>query len=142
MAQPPATTTVTAPTQPSQTLYVSNLNDTVKPSDVTTLLHTLFSRHGSVLDVVVVKRRDMRGQAHVVMFDIASASRALRALHGVTLLGKPLRVTYAKSKSYAVARLDGTYTPYVSDGMLEGEVETNGVKRKRDADVESDDEDG
>ena len=73
----------------------------------------------------------MRGQAHVVYRDIQTATQAMRALQGFELFGKEMvpstfiflspskanrltykllkRIQYAKSKSDAIARLDGTF---------------------------------
>lgn len=51
----------------------------------------------------------MRGQAFVVYNDISSATNALRSLQGFVLFEKPMDVQYAKGKSYAIAKEDGTY---------------------------------
>lgn len=129
-------------TPPNQTLYISHLCDSVKAPDVRRLLHTLFGREGLVLDVVLLPTRRMRGQAHVVMADVSSATRALKALQGATVLGRQIRIAYARGKSYAVAKLDGTYTPYVPGQDTEDGAATNGVKRKREQDdVDEEDED-
>jgi len=51
----------------------------------------------------------MRGQAHIAFRDIASASSAMRACQGIVFFGKEMKIQYAKSKSDAIAKLDGTY---------------------------------
>ncbi|KAF8422907.1 hypothetical protein EV426DRAFT_151614 [Tirmania nivea] len=95
--------------QANQTLYVTNLNDKIKKQDLRMALYTLFTTYGTVLDVVALKTMKMRGQAHIVFRDVNSAGAAMRALQGFNLLGKDMKIQYAKSKSDVIARLDGTY---------------------------------
>ncbi|MES1908888.1 MAG: hypothetical protein MHM6MM_001732 [Cercozoa sp. M6MM] len=96
---------------PNQTLYVSNLNDRLRKHDLRKHLFFLFSQYGKVIDVVALKTEKMRGQAHVVFSDVPQATRALRELNGMTFFGKPMRVQFARGKSHAVAKLDGTFVP-------------------------------
>lgn len=69
----------------------------------------LFSTYGPVLDIVAMKTMEMRGQAHIVFRDVQAATQAMRSLDGETLLGKTMKIQYAKSKSHYVAKLDGTF---------------------------------
>lgn len=82
-------------------------------------LYALFSQHGQIMDVVALKTVKMRGQAFVVFKDIASATVALRQLQGFDFFDKPMNLQYAKGKSFAVAKNDGSYAD---------------LKRKRDED--------
>lgn len=50
----------------------------------------LFSTYGPVLDVVALKNKKMRGQAHIVFRDIQASTQALRSLQGFDLLGKEM----------------------------------------------------
>jgi RNA recognition motif-containing protein len=50
----------------------------------------LFTPYGTVLDVVALKTTKMRGQAHIVFKDIATAAVALRALDGTVFFGKEM----------------------------------------------------
>lgn len=122
---------------PNQTLYVNNLNDGISKSDIKLCLYTLFSTYGTVLDVVALKTSKMRGQAHIVFKDIASASIAMKACNGLVFFDKQLRIQYAKGKSNAISMLDGTFRlPDAQNGTANGAARGN--KRARD---ESDDDD-
>ncbi|CAI8026973.1 U1 small nuclear ribonucleoprotein A [Geodia barretti] len=94
---------------PNQTLYINNLNEKVKKEELKKSLYAIFSQFGPILDIVAVKSLKMRGQAFVVFQDISSATTALRSMQGFPFYDKPMRITYCKSKSDAVAKLDGTY---------------------------------
>jgi RNA recognition motif-containing protein len=72
-------------------------------------LYTLFSTYGPVLDVVVLKTKKMRGQAHIVYRDIQASTQAMRALQGFDFFGKELNIVYAKGSSHVIAKLRGTY---------------------------------
>ncbi|KAI0526110.1 hypothetical protein F5B22DRAFT_642270 [Xylaria bambusicola] len=109
-APPPKPVIKTPPTPPNQTLYVTNLPSAkINKADLKTALYLLFSTHGPVLDVVALKTAKMRGQAHIVFRDTHAATQAMRSLNGFQFLGKELQIQYAKSKSDAIAKLDGTY---------------------------------
>jgi len=82
---------------------------------------------GRVLDGVAMRAARLRGRAWVVFPDVASAGRCVRALDGFEFLGRPLRAAYAKGKSDAIAKLDGTYGTPQHPKLSEAE------KRARDA---------
>lgn len=95
---------------PNQTLYVRGVPSAkIQKDDLRTALYLLFSTYGPVLDVVALKTHSMRGQAHIVYRDIQTATQAMRALDGFNFLGYEIKVSYAKSKSNVVAKLDGTF---------------------------------
>ncbi|CAK7199623.1 hypothetical protein SEUCBS139899_002306 [Sporothrix eucalyptigena] len=95
---------------PNQTLYVHNLPSAkIKKDDLRTALYLLFSTYGTVLDVVALRTMKMRGQAHIVFRDVQAATQAMRSLEGFEFFGHAMKITYAKSKSNVVARLDGTF---------------------------------
>lgn len=103
-------------------------------------MYAMFSQFGKILDVVCLKTFRLRGQAWIVFSDVAAATNALRTMQGFPFFDKPIvstaassliiahiqmpsyltmytlvlliqRVTYAKTKSDAVAKLDGSYKP-------------------------------
>ena len=91
---------------PNQTLYVSNINETIKKKDLKEALYYLFTQHGRVIDIVALKTVKARGQAFVVFSDITEATSALRALQGfpfysqniVTFLNQENRICQIKIK--------------------------------------------
>ncbi|KAL5266872.1 hypothetical protein ACHWQZ_G004048 [Mnemiopsis leidyi] len=94
---------------PQPTIYVNNLNDKVKKEELKKSLYAIFSQFGEILEIVAAKNLRARGQAFVVFKDINSASNALRSMQGFPFYEKPMRINYAKKKSDAVAKLDGSY---------------------------------
>jgi hypothetical protein len=50
-----------------------------------------------------------------VFQDVASATAAMRAVQGFPFFDKPMKLAYAKAKSDATAKLDGTYDPSARD---------------------------
>ena len=71
-------------------LYCTNLPDKLRKPDLRLSLYTLFSTYGPVLDVVAVKNKKMRGQAHVVFRDIQASTQAMRALQGFDFFGNEM----------------------------------------------------
>ncbi|KAL8653360.1 MAG: hypothetical protein Q9226_003885 [Calogaya cf. arnoldii] len=69
----------------------------------------LFSTYGPVLDVVALKTKGMRGQAHIVFRDVQASTQAMRALQGFDFFGKEMKIQYGQGKSDAIAKLDGTF---------------------------------
>jgi len=96
---------------PKETIYINNLNEKVKKEELKKSLYAIFSQFGQILDIVAMKTLKMRGQAFVVFKDIASATNALRSMQGFPFYDKPMKIAYAKSRSEAVLKLEGTFVP-------------------------------
>ncbi|KAJ7551803.1 hypothetical protein O6H91_06G029200 [Diphasiastrum complanatum] len=96
---------------PNQTIYINNLNEKIKKEELKKSLHAVFSQFGKILDIVVSKALKLRGQAWVVFDEVTAATNALRQMQGFPFYDKPMRIQYAKTKSDAVAKADGTYVP-------------------------------
>lgn len=83
-----------------------------------------------------------RGQAFIAFSDIVAATTALRGLQGFNFYGKSLEIQYAKTKSHAIAKLDGTYkVPPMRKSGAGSQSQTTttiAVKREREADSDSD----
>ncbi|RUS20997.1 U2 small nuclear ribonucleo protein B''-like protein [Endogone sp. FLAS-F59071] len=94
---------------PNQTIYIRNLPEKIKKEELKRSLYALFSAYGRILDVVAMKTIRMHGQAWVAFREITSATAALRSLNGFMFYDKPIKIEYAKAKSDAVAKLDGTW---------------------------------
>ncbi|PAA59166.1 hypothetical protein BOX15_Mlig016031g2, partial [Macrostomum lignano] len=93
--------------RPCHTIYVNNLNDRVKKSDLKAGLYYLFNQFGKVVDLVAMKTPSMRGQAFIGYKDISHATVAVRSLQGFLLFDKPMRLQFAKRDSTVVKRLKG-----------------------------------
>jgi U2 small nuclear ribonucleoprotein B'' len=103
---------------PNPTLYLSNIDWSIKKPLLKRSLVALFSRHGKVLEVICLrgdvvgkgqKPKCLRGQAWVIFESQAAATAALEAERGFVFFGRPLMVNYAKEVSDRVAKRDGTY---------------------------------
>ncbi|KAI0729329.1 RNA-binding domain-containing protein [Fomitopsis betulina] len=127
-------------TQPNATLYVHNLNEKVKKQELRTQLHALFTTYGRVVDIVAMKGTKMRGQAFLVFADLAGATAALRACEGIVFYDKPMRIEYAKTKSYAtLQREDPNFiTPTIVRATNAASSARNGEKRQRDDRMDED----
>ncbi len=94
---------------PIETVYVNNLNERINKDELKKSLYAIFSQFGPILDIVARKTYRMRGQAFVVFRDITAATQAVRQMQSFPFYDKPMKLTYAKAKSDATAKLDGTY---------------------------------
>jgi len=98
-----------ADTAPRETVYANNLNEKISKDELKKSLYAVFSQFGPIIDIVALKNFKMRGQAFIVFRDISSATQAVRQMQGFPFYDKPMRLDYAKGKSDASAKLDGTY---------------------------------
>ena len=94
---------------PRETIYVNNLNERINLEELKKSLYAAFSQFGPILDVVCLKSFRMRGQAFVVFRDLTSATTAVRQMQGFPFYDKPMQITFAKTKSDATMKLEGTY---------------------------------
>ena len=97
--------------QPHHTLYLSNIDWSIKKPVLRRALYTLFSRHGKILDVVALRKDGLRGQAWIIFEDVAAATAALQADQGFEFFGRGLKIAYANEKSDRIAKMEGTYKP-------------------------------
>ena len=94
---------------PRETIYVNNLNERINLEEIKKSLYSCFSQFGPILEIVALKTLRMRCQAFVVFRDIESATQAVRQMQGFPFYDKPMKIAYAKTKSDASAKLDGTF---------------------------------
>jgi U2 small nuclear ribonucleoprotein B'' len=97
---------MTAEPLPNKTLYVRNLNESVKLPILKQDLQTTFSQFGNVIDVVAHKNLRMRGQAFVIFDDQKAAEKAQQAVQGFSLHEKPIQVQFAKTPSDDTVKRD------------------------------------
>ncbi|CAH1758217.1 7749_t:CDS:2 [Entrophospora sp. SA101] len=95
-------------TTPNNTIYINNLNEKVKIPALKKHLSAIFEQYGEILEIVAHGNIRMRGQAFVVFKEQESAANAIKGVQGFALHGKPMVIQYAKSKSDAIAKIDGT----------------------------------
>ena len=98
-------------TPPAPTLYVKNIEqNAASHRQLRRLLYHLFSKHGEVIDVVVLSRKAMRGRAWIVFANIDDAVAAKAALQDSAFLSeRKLVIDFAEKKSEATAIRDGTW---------------------------------
>ena len=99
---------------PNPTLYLSNIDWSIKKALLKRSLLALFSRHGKVVEVICLRGnagggKPLRGQAWVIFESVSAATSALQAERGFIFFGKPMMVNYAKEVSDRIAKRDGTY---------------------------------
>lgn len=99
---------------PNPTLYLSNIDWSIKKPLLKRSLLALFSRHGKILEVICLRGdagggRPLRGQAWVIFESLSAATAALQAERGFVFFGRPLMVNYAREMSDRIAKRDGTY---------------------------------
>ncbi|KAG9510411.1 U2 small nuclear ribonucleoprotein B'', partial [Fragariocoptes setiger] len=124
---------------PNHTIYVNNLNDRIKIPELKRNLHAVFSQFGPIIDIVMRKRLQLRGQAFVIFKDIESASNAVRSMQGFPFYDKPLRIDYAKSDSDVIAKQKGTFVERPRDQepkkkRIKTSDENNGTAQKSNTD--------
>jgi U2 small nuclear ribonucleoprotein B'' len=138
-AAPPPTTT------PHPTLYISNIDWSIKKPLLKRALYALFTRHGKVVDVIVLRgpsksSRPLRGQAWVI-FDGVSAATAALAEQNFMFFGRQLKVEYAREVSDRIARRDGKNKKRGKSSVDEGDkkikLEHNSNSNTRSQGVES-----
>lgn len=94
---------------PKETIYINNLNEKIKKEELKKSLYAIFSQFGQILEIIAMKTLKMRGQAFVVFKDISSATNALRSMQGFPFYEKPMRISYSKTRSEALMKLEGTF---------------------------------
>lgn len=94
---------------PNQTVYVNNLNDKINVETLKKSLREVFAAFGGIIEIIAMKSLKRRGQAWIIFKEQSSATNALKSLQGFPFYNKPMRISYARTKSDAVAKGDGTY---------------------------------
>ncbi|KAL4887475.1 hypothetical protein BJY04DRAFT_3061 [Aspergillus karnatakaensis] len=109
---------------PNPTVYVRNLEESIKPDQLKDALYELFSEYGNILEIVAKTNLKAKGQAFIVFDNVDSATNAIDEVNGFVLFEKPMVVDYAKTRSDATVLREGG----------EDELETH--KRRRLAEKE------
>jgi RNA recognition motif-containing protein len=88
----------------NETLYVKNLNESIKENEMKATLSNLFQQFGTILEIKMKKTLQCKGQAFISFKDIEEAKIAKDLLEGATLFGKKLEIAFAKTKSDCVLK--------------------------------------
>lgn len=94
---------------PGHTIYCNNLPEKISQDDLKKAMRAIFGQFGPIMDVVSRRTYRLRGQAWVVFEKAEDAKRALEIMQGFPFKDKPMRIALAKTKSDAVAKVDGTF---------------------------------
>ncbi|TIB68123.1 hypothetical protein E3P77_01343 [Wallemia ichthyophaga] len=89
---------------PHETIYIRNLNETIRLATLKESLRNLYSNIGEVVDVIAHRNIRMRGQAFVAFNSAHVAKRAVNDTQNLPLYGQPMKVSFARSTADAVLR--------------------------------------
>ena len=118
---------------PKPTIYINNLNERINKEELKKSLYAAFSQFGPILDVVALKSFHMRGQAFIVFRDISSATQAVRQMQDFPFYDKAMHIAYAKTKSDATAKFDGTFDVVSDDTKAERAEKRKAEREARDS---------
>ncbi|EPZ33987.1 sans fille-like protein [Rozella allomycis CSF55] len=94
---------------PNNTIYIQNLPEKMRKVDSEKILYELFEPYGNIVQIKVKRNINMRGQAFIVFSSIDDAMKAVEGMQSYPVWFKPMRINYAKFKSYIVSKSDGTF---------------------------------
>lgn len=114
------------------TLYVSNLYEKLSIPDLVEALRCIFERYGPVLDIVARRTHKLRGQAFVVFENPEHAAQAMEELAGFELMTQPMNIAYARTKSDATKKKEGTYVEEEAEARRQARRDV-WAERKRQA---------
>ena len=77
----------TSSIDPKRTVYVHNLNEKIKLTELKESLYGLMSQFGAVLEVKCRKTLKTKGQAWIAFQEVTSAAAAVKKLGRVELIG-------------------------------------------------------
>ncbi|CAD7974905.1 unnamed protein product [Amoebophrya sp. A120] len=119
----------------SHTIYINNLDDRKNADILQKELTTICGAFGEVHDIICMKSFYRRGQAWVVYKNLDSAKEAMAALQNYPLFDKPMRLQYAKTKSDAIAKLDGSFVPRPKNTLKQDPTKRDAAKKKAEAEA-------
>lgn len=94
---------------PNQTVYVKNLNDRINIKIMRVTLRDLFSKFGTIIDLIALTSFWRKGQAFIVYDSVDSATKAIAEMQGYMLHGHAMQLNYAKEKSDVISKKEGTF---------------------------------
>ncbi|KAF2083389.1 RNA-binding domain-containing protein [Saccharata proteae CBS 121410] len=97
-----------ATSPPNNTVYVKNLEERIKIDNLKEALEEIFSEYGTILDIRAASNLRSKGQAFIVFDNVDSAAKAIEEVQGFELFDKPMTLDFARTKSDAIVKRDGT----------------------------------
>ncbi|KAK8219321.1 hypothetical protein M8818_001055 [Zalaria obscura] len=88
--------------------FVKNLEESVKIPALIEALREVFEEYGTIVDIVAKKSLKRKGQAFIVFDSADSAENAIDEVNGFELFGKQMHLDFAKTKSDATVKREGT----------------------------------
>lgn len=99
-------------TNPS--VYVRNLEESIKIDELKDALREIFSEYGEIIDLVAKKNLKAKGQAFIVFENVESAQKAIEDVQGFELFEKPMQLAFAKTRSDATILKTGSEEEFES----------------------------
>lgn len=87
------------PSQTNNHIQVRNLDERKKIPEVIDALKETFGEFGNIVEVIAKKSVKRKGQAFIVYESAEEAGDALEALQGFDVLGRPVQLAFAKTRS-------------------------------------------
>lgn len=91
-------------TNTPRSVYVRNLEESIKLPTLIESLKEIFSEYGTIIDVVAKSNLKAKGQAFVVFDSVESATQCIEEVQGFELFDKPMQLAFAKTKSDAFVK--------------------------------------
>jgi len=104
MATTTAPTAAVASGPPGCTVYVRNLEESIKIPVLKQSLTAIFSQYGTIIDVIARRSLKAKGQAFVVFDKPESAEAAIKEVQAFPLFSKPMVLAFSKSRSDATVK--------------------------------------
>lgn len=86
-------------TEPRETIYVNNLKEKVSLNRLKGELQEVFAKYGTIIQLTAHRNLKMKGQAFITYEDKESSRAAMESLQDHDLLGKKVRIAYARANS-------------------------------------------
>ncbi len=109
----------------NEILYIKNLNDRIKLPTLKDTLMKIFRQFGQIIDIKVKDNMQMKGQAFITFTNSDNAKKAKEVLNGKILYNKDMKIFYAKQKSDALLKEQGSF----DQAIYEKRKEENKLKK-------------
>lgn len=119
----------------SASLFFFASSDRPERTELRKSLSAAFAQFGKVIDINCAKTYKLRGQAWVVFDTVTAATAAVKQMNEFPFYDKPMRVSYARAKSDATAKAEGTYDPAARDPAVRQKRKAESQAREKQSQV-------